>query len=182
MGILEKLVHVAAEQYGFVATWQAKEIGIPSQRLNQLAERGKLDRISHGIYYVNAIPLSEHRELAEAVLWSKNGALTGVSVLALLGLCDVNPRKIHVASPVPVRRKIPGSYQLHFMDLDEANTDNFKNIRTTTLQVCFELAIENGTQSRLIKQGLKKAEAMGLIGEVSNVKLLAKLHDRDGGI
>jgi predicted transcriptional regulator of viral defense system len=177
--IMDELISIAADQHGLVATWQASEVGIHSQRLNQLASRGRLERITQGIYRVSSLPIDEYSALVEAVLWSKDGAITGESALLLWDLCDVNPRKIHLAVASKPKREIPKNYSLHQIRLTPQDFDQIHNVATTSLPIAFRIAIAGGTPGNLIKQGVDKAEAMELFGDVTATKIKAQLYERD---
>jgi len=178
--ILEKLTEIASGQHGIVSTRQARAEGIAAVELPKLAARGKLVQVFRGVYSVPVISRTMYSEFVEAALWSNGGAVTGESLLLILDLCDVNPRKIHIAVNRPLRRKIPDSYVLHKMKPQELEFDEFNGVRSTTVEIAFKVAIENGTQSRLIRQGLDKAKALGHVGDVSHIRLMSKLYDRDG--
>ena len=93
------LVHeIALDNHGYVTTRAAVEAGVPAVELPKLAARGGMENVAYGLYRVSTVPCSEIDQFAEALLRAGEGAyLYGESVLALLGLADVNPRRITVA-------------------------------------------------------------------------------------
>jgi predicted transcriptional regulator of viral defense system len=104
---------LALDRYGYVTTRQASEAGVPAVELPKLAARGGLEGIAYGLYRVPDVPATPFDQFAEALLRAGEGAyLHGESVLALLGLADVNPRQIRVAVPRRARPKLPAFIEL----------------------------------------------------------------------
>lgn len=108
------VVHeIAADNYGYVTTRDAEDAGVPKVELVKLATRNRFAHIAYGLYRDETIPRTSLDEYAEAVLRAGEGAfLRGETVLALLGLADVNPRIITVATPKRTRRRVPAHIAL----------------------------------------------------------------------
>jgi predicted transcriptional regulator of viral defense system len=99
----------ALDQYGYVSTADAAELGVPSVELRKLAARGGLARRGFGLYRFEDIPLSGRDQFMEAVLLVGPGAfLIDESVLDLHNLGLVNPNSIHVGTHARVRRRMNG--------------------------------------------------------------------------
>lgn len=104
----EQLYDVAVGKYGYVTAADAHRLDIPVVELGKLAHRGKLDRISYGVYRFPKFPRTERDEYMEAVLWvGEDAVLSHDAVLALHDLAFVNPRKIRVTTPRRVRKTHP---------------------------------------------------------------------------
>lgn len=104
---------LALDRYGYVTTRDAVTAGVPSVELPKLAARGGLESVAYGLYRVPDVPVTALDQFAEALLRAGDGAyLHGESVLALLGLADVNPRRIKVAIPRRARSKLPSFIEL----------------------------------------------------------------------
>ena len=104
---------IALDHYGYVTTKEAAEAGVPAIELPKLAARGGLENVAYGVYRVPDIPPTAYDQFAEALLRAGEGAyLHGESVLALLGLADVNPRQIKVAVRRRARPKLPPFVEL----------------------------------------------------------------------
>ncbi|MCW4464257.1 hypothetical protein OK351_01870 [Glutamicibacter sp. MNS18] len=104
---------IALDQYGYVTTRNATEAGVPAVELPKLAARGGLENVAYGLYRVPDIPPTRYDQFAEALLRVGEGAhLHGESVLALLGLGDVNPRRIKVATSRRARSRLPEFVEL----------------------------------------------------------------------
>ncbi|MCA0295729.1 MAG: hypothetical protein LCH96_10580 [Actinobacteria bacterium] len=99
---------LALDRYGYVTTKDAVSAGVPTAELPKLAARGGLVNVAYGLYRVPDVPVTPFDQFAEAVLRAGEGAyLHGESVLAVLGLADVNPRRIKVAVPRRARPRLP---------------------------------------------------------------------------
>lgn len=114
---------IALDHYGYVATRDAVEAGVPAVELPKLAARGGLENVAYGLYRVPDVLPTPYDQFAEALLRVGEGAyLHGESVLALFGLADVNPRQIKVAVRRRARPKLPA-----FVELTQVRGD----VRTT---------------------------------------------------
>jgi predicted transcriptional regulator of viral defense system len=104
----ERIYEFAADNYGLITSAQAKSIGIPNIELVKLAQRGRLERIGHGLYRIRHYTPTPLDQYAEAVMFvGPDAFIFGESVLAMLGLALVNPTVITVATPTTVRKKLP---------------------------------------------------------------------------
>lgn len=104
---------IALDHFGYVTTREAADAGVPPGELPKLAARGGLENIAYGLYRVTDIPPSPFDEYAEALLRVGDGAyLHGESVLALLSLAEVNPRRIRVATTRRARPQLPAYINL----------------------------------------------------------------------
>lgn len=104
---------IALDHHGYVTTRAAAEAGIPPGELPKLAARGGLRNVAYGLYRVVDIPSTSHDQYAEALLRvGEDAYLHGESVLALLGLADVNPRCVKVAVPRRARPRLPAYIEL----------------------------------------------------------------------
>lgn len=107
------LREIAFDNYGYVTTTEAVRAGVPAVELPKLAARGGLENVGYGIYRMTATPPTDNDQFAEATLRAGDDAyLRGETVLALLGLADVNPQKINVATVRRVRRTMPAYVKL----------------------------------------------------------------------
>ena len=124
----------ALEQYGFITTRDAEDIGVPDWAVRQIAARGGLTRRGHGVYRFDDVPATDRDEFMEAVLEVGEGAhLVGDAVLALHHLADVNPRRIRVGTPRRARAAVPQTVEI--VPRKEAPEDltTYEGIPTTTV-------------------------------------------------
>ncbi len=109
MSTYDKIYEIAADQYGLITTDEAKDLGIPNIELTKLAHRGKLKRLGYGIYRISRYIPTALDIYAEAVkMVGTDACLYGESVLALHNLIPTNPSRIYVASPLRIRKRLPG--------------------------------------------------------------------------
>lgn len=95
----------AIENHGLITTEQAKDLKIRQGRLADLAHRGRLSHLGHGVYQLVQYLPTGNDAYAQAVALVGHGAyLFGESVVALLGLTSTNPDRIYVAAHGRVRR------------------------------------------------------------------------------
>ena len=124
---------IALDHYGYVATGEAAEAGVPPAELPKLAARGGLTNVAYGLYRVPDVPPTRYDQFAEALLRVGEGAyIHGESVLALFGLADVNPRQINVAVRRRARSKLPAFIKLTQV-ADDAPTTLYEGLASQTV-------------------------------------------------
>jgi predicted transcriptional regulator of viral defense system len=172
---IQKLLwETAVDQYGYVTTQDAHALGISVVELAKLAHRGQLTRVAHGAYRFDRLPPTDRDEYALAVLWTgvQGAALAHDTALAVYGLCDINPRKIHVVVPVKnrIRRTGGSKYVIHHEDLIEDQLGWWAGIRTVMPAVAIAQGIRSGVPAQLIDQAIKTAEARGFIRKADRIR------------
>jgi predicted transcriptional regulator of viral defense system len=167
--IYDEVFELGANNYGFVTQDQARELGIPAQRLVVLQSRGLLDRRRHGLYRVTALPVTALDGYMEATLWpvSLHGVLSNETALELHGLSDVNPAKIHVTVPrrYRTRRSVPPQYVLHHYDLDSVDITSHEGIPIVTAARAIRDAHASHLGPALIRQAIDDGERLGKLTE-----------------
>lgn len=131
---------VAEDQAGYFTAAQAREAGLHQVRLVQLAGQGDIERVSRGVYRFTRFPVSPLGHYMEASLWPQVrrpdvvGVISHQSALAIHGLSDVNPAKIHVTLPstIRLRREVPRVLAIHYADLDAADVERVQGVPVTT--------------------------------------------------
>jgi len=137
---LASLLDLASEHDGLVTTHLAAEAGITRRALAGMVERGRLERISRGVYrvaHLNPGPLSSYRE---AILWAKShsgppAALSHETALAIFGLTDANPSKIHLTTPqeARLRRARPQRIVIHQARLEKKDVVEHEGLPVTSV-------------------------------------------------
>ena len=108
MSYYDDIYEYAVESNYLITTDEAAELGIPRVELAKLAQRGRLEHLSHGLYRLARYVPSDSDPYAIAVKATGPGAyLIGESVIALLQLAPTNPEYICVATPMRMRRSLP---------------------------------------------------------------------------
>ncbi len=173
-----KLHEHALENYGFITTRDAAELGVPPVEVRKLTARGGLTHVARGLYRFDDIPYTGREEFMEAVLRAGDGAfLTGESVLALHDLAQVNPRVITVGSPRHVRADLPPTVEAHERTINPGDLTIYEGIPSTTiaralldcrrtvmharLEAAIERAAERGLLRRSEQARVRKAIGAG---------------------
>lgn len=153
---------IALDHYGYVTTQDAVEAGVPAVELPKLAARGRLENVAYGIYRVPDIPPTRFDQYAEALLRAGDGAfLHGESVLALFGLADVNPRRIHVAVRRRTRAKLP-SYMAVSQVREDVATTSYEGLESQTVADAL-LESRGRIERERLFDAAKQARAEGLL-------------------
>jgi predicted transcriptional regulator of viral defense system len=124
----------ALDQYGYVTTRDADEIGVPPGELRKLSSRGGLEHVGYGLYRFEDIPRTGRDQFMEAVLRvGPDAYLESDAVLALHDLALANPRQIHVATPRRDRRKHPDFLKVERRSLPADERTLYEGIPATTI-------------------------------------------------
>ena len=115
---------LALDQHGVFTTAQARSLGVHPKTLWAMANRGRIKRLSFGVYQDLGAPVTPWTQYMSAVLWPQRvtGVLSHQTALSLMELSDVNPARIHLTLPVGYRvrrRQVPGVLVLHWADLPD---------------------------------------------------------------
>lgn len=180
---LERLREIALDQHGFVTSAQAVESGIPKVELPKLASRGRIERVSRGIYRVPQVASSGHENLALAVLWTgaDEACLSHETALAAWAVSDINPDAIHVTIGRARRLRRTGGerYVIHLQDLQPSQQTWWQGIAITTLPTTIADCIEAGVATYLVRQALDRGDRAGLLTQADSARLGAILTQRD---
>ncbi|GAA0430049.1 type IV toxin-antitoxin system AbiEi family antitoxin domain-containing protein [Leifsonia naganoensis] len=173
---------VATEQYGFVTTRGARNLGVPPVELAKLANRNQLRHVTHGVYRFDQLPETDKDEYMLAVLWTgaDDAVLSHETVLSAYELCDVNPDQIHITIPKAKRIRRDGGegYVIHHTDLVEADKGWWEGIPSVRPGTAIEQCIAYGTPTYLLADAIKNARRRGTISEFEAAKLRRNLKQR----
>lgn len=158
----DMLREIAYDNHGYVTTADAVDVGVPPVELPKLAARGGLEHVGYGLYRMTDIPPTDDDQFAEATLRAGDDAyLRGEAVLALLGLADVNPKKITVGTVRRVRRAMPA-----YVNLTQApagtKVTRYRGIRAQQLSEALLECLGRVPGTRL-RDAAVKARAEGLL-------------------
>lgn len=107
----------AVEQHGYVTTRDAVVLGVKPRRLDVMADRGVIERVSRGVFRFPDVPAGPLDQYVAAVLWplEVRGILSHATALDLHALCDINPNRIDVTVRPAFRttRTPPSVMRLH---------------------------------------------------------------------
>src|SRR5947207_5779312 len=108
------LYALAEGQAGYFTAAQAREAGLHQVRLAQLHKSGDIERVTRGVYRLTRYPVSPLGQYMEAALWPQvrrpgaRGVISHESALAVYGLSDTSPAKVHVTLPTDFRTRQAG--------------------------------------------------------------------------
>jgi len=173
------------DQHGFVTLAQALAEGVPQPQVAQMAARGRLERVAHGVYRVPQVPATRYDNWALAVLWTgaPEACLSHETALAAWEISDINPNEIHVCVGRNRRLRRSGGegYVIHRHDLRPQQCTWFEQIPITTVPATIDMCIEWGVPTYLVKQALERAGKTSLLLKDEKERLAWKLEDRDNG-
>jgi predicted transcriptional regulator of viral defense system len=170
------LWEVAVDQYGYVTSANARALGVPVVELGKLSARGRLERVSQGLYRFSEWPVSANDSLMEAVLWTRDprAALSHDTALEVYEVSDINPDKIHVTIP-PREKKLrridtPPTLVVHYEDLDNSQVGWWEGIPTVTVGTAIDQCIASGVRPDLVSQAIAAARSEGRIDEATSAR------------
>lgn len=169
-----RLYERALDQYGYVTTRDAVEIGVPPGELRKLSERGGLEHVGYGLYRFEDIPRTSRDQFMEAVLLvGRDAYLQGDAVLALHNLALANPRQIRVATPRRNRRKHPDFMTVERRSLSADELTHYEGIPATTIARALLDCRGVIMEERLI-EAAKEAARTGLLRRRDDYRAVSK--------
>ncbi len=168
----QQLRELADENYGYITTGEAAELGVPAVELRKLALRGGLTQVRRGLYRFTDARRTRFDAYAEAVARTGQDAyLMGDAVLGLLGLAMVEPRRIKVATPHRTRIKDPGFVDVIHRTLPPEAITTYEGIRATTVAQSI-LDSRGAVMTERLLDALSEALRAGLVeaGESAKVR------------
>lgn len=163
----DRLYSIAAPQEGLFTTRQAAEAGYSSQLLPHYIHTGHVTRVRRGVYRLVHFPAGEHEPLVVAWLWSdQEGVASHSTALALYGLSDVLPARIHLTVPLEWRRhryRTPDDLTLHHADLPPADRTWFQAVPITTVPRTLADCARDDLSPDLLRQAARQALHRGLV-------------------
>lgn len=169
-----KIYDLAADNYGLITNDQAHGIGISTRNLNDLARRGRLNRLGFGVYQLSHYIPTEYDPYAQAVALAGPGAfLYGESVLALLNLTPTNPTRMYIGTPNRMRRKLNKGYHVRQFFTD-AKIKPIEGIAAQCIPDAILTARTTIRTDRLI-DSVQEAYRRGMIDESTQKVLIKEL-------
>jgi predicted transcriptional regulator of viral defense system len=165
----------ALDQYGYVTSRDAEEIGVPAVELRKVAQRGGLDHVAYGLYRFEDIPRTSKDQFMEAVLRVGTGAyLTRDSVLALHELALVNPRRIRVGTPKRVRPHLPEFVEVVRERLEPRELTIYEGIASATVARAL-LDCRGLVMGERLTEATREAARLGFLRKGEAARILAEL-------
>ncbi|HET7464121.1 MAG TPA: type IV toxin-antitoxin system AbiEi family antitoxin domain-containing protein [Longimicrobium sp.] len=176
------LQELAADQYGYFTTTQAREWGVTTPALVMMAKRNTVERVSHGVYRLVDYPVSPLGSYVESTLWPHGiqAVLSHETVLVLHEVSDVSPAAVHITVPRRFRthRAVPRRIVLHHADLELADVEMFEGIPATTLERAIRDCAATHLGPELVRQAIDDGQAKGLLTPAAASRLRTTLFSR----
>jgi len=165
----------ALDQYGYITTRDAGDLGVPTVEVRKIAERGGLDHVAHGVYRFDDVPRTGRDEFMEAVLRvGPDAFLIDDAVLALHDLGLVNPRRIRVGTPTRVRLRLPASIEVVRRRLAPRELTAYEGIPSATVARAL-LDCRGLVMDERLADAVREAARRGLLPRRDADRVLAEL-------
>ena len=165
----DRLFETASAQEGYFTTAQADEVGYSPQLLAKYLQNGRVVRARRGIYRLVHFPPGEHEDLVTVWLWSdREGVFSHETALALHGLSDVLPARIHLTLPAgwtKRRFRVPEGVVLHHGDISRAERVWVGSVPVTSPRRTLLDASGASVSPDVIVHATRQALARGLIAK-----------------
>jgi predicted transcriptional regulator of viral defense system len=186
---LDELLPLAKQNDGLVTARQAGTLGIAASVLARVTQRGRLERVARGvdrIPYFFSHRLSPYRE---AVLWARASrgpehvALSHETALAVYGISDVNPSRVHLAVPrgARLRQRQPTWIVIHPCDLPPANMTTREGLPVTTVAKSVMDVMEATGTLGVARQAIRNARKEGYMSAAEMNRLTRQLNQHPRG-
>ena len=161
---LRRALHaVAFQQAGYFTASQALEVGYSYQAQKYHVDAGNWLRIDRGIFRLPEWPSDPEDTFVRWTLWSDGrGVISHDSALAVHGLSDVDPIKVHLTVP-PGFGASDELAQLHMADLDQDEREQRRGWAVTTpLRTLADVAATDTSQEQ-VDRAVADALRLGLV-------------------
>lgn len=171
----QELWETAVNNFGYVTTQDAIDLGVPPKELSKLAEHGGLDHVTYGLYRFRQFPQTNFDQYAEAVLRVGTGAyLTGDTVLIFHNLIPLAPKRLRVGVRRRVRAKIPDWIDVRQESVSESDITAYEGIPAKKVARAIVECMHTMMGTRLI-EATKAAQTQGLITSREAIEILNEL-------
>ncbi|MCC6540360.1 MAG: type IV toxin-antitoxin system AbiEi family antitoxin domain-containing protein [Bryobacterales bacterium] len=168
---LDELVALAEEHDGLFTAEQARQSGFTDSVIARLTQRGRLERMSRGVYRIPYVPINRLSQYREAVLWARSHrgpadvALSHETALVIYGISDASPGVIHLTVPRAARlRRAPmKSVALHRDELAASDVTVIEGLPVTSVSRTVADLLDAGGRTDLIRQAIAEARREGYI-------------------
>jgi predicted transcriptional regulator of viral defense system len=164
-----ELAEVAADQHGYFGLDDSRAVGYADNTIAQMARRGRIDRVSQGVYRIPFLPGGRMGPYMAAVMWPAGvrGVISGETALDLWEVGDVNPTHIHITAPHAHRpqRELPAAYALHRVDLEPADVTEIEGVPVVTLERAIRECAAAHLAADLLEQAIRHGRERGLLSD-----------------
>lgn len=166
---------LAAAHGGYFSVREAEKLGLSTRDLSYHRQAGRIAAAFRGVYRLTHFPPGEHEELV--VVWlatDQEAVFSHETALALHGLSDVLPNRIHVSlAPSWRRRLLPDGVERHYIKATITQRGWVGDVPVTTPSRTLHDCNAAHVSPELVLQAIKQARSRGLI-DVEEANELAK--------
>ena len=181
---MDELYALAEERDGLLTSKEARALGIQDSVLVRLAQRGRLERMSRGVYRIAHYPADKFAQYREAVLWAQasqgpeNVVLSHETALLLYGISDVNPARVHLTVPMSarLRREHPKWIITHRADLTRHEISQHEGMPVTTVERSVLDVLSTTHRPDIARQYITDALRKGLLNATQASHLRKLVH------
>jgi predicted transcriptional regulator of viral defense system len=168
---MDELYALAEERDGLLTSKEARALGIQDSVLIRLAQRGRLERMTRGVYRIAHYPADRLAQYREAVLWAQASqgperiALSHETALLLYGISDVNPSRVHLTVPksARLRREHPEWIVIHRDDLTPREISQHEGMSVTTVGRSVMDVLSTTHKTNIARQAITDALRKGML-------------------
>jgi len=168
---MDQLFALAEEHDGLLTSREARAAGIQDSVLVRLAQRGRLERMTRGVYRIAHYPADRLAQYREAVLWAKASqgpeciALSHETALVLYGISDANPSRVSLTVPTSarLRRKRPEWVAIHRANLSPQDIGEYEGLPVTTVSRSVMDVLLATHRTDVARQSIRDAVREGLL-------------------
>jgi predicted transcriptional regulator of viral defense system len=169
---MDELYALAEEHDGLLTSKEARALGIRDSVLVRLAQRGRLERMTRGVYRIAHYPADRFAQYREAVLWAQANhhgperiALSHETALLLYGISDVNPARVNLTVPksARLRRKHPEWIMIHRADLTAEEVSQHEGMPVTIVERSIMDVLSTTRRADVARQAITDALREGLL-------------------
>lgn len=182
----ERLFEVADRQAGYFTAGQALEAGYGYPLQHYHRERGHWVPAGHGLFRLRRYPEGENEQLTRLWLWSRNregepqAVASHETALALWGLSDLMPARVHLSVPKGFRKRPPAGVVLHKADLAEGVVEERDGMPVTTpLRTLLDVASDRRVSPEHLESAAREAVERGLVRRRKLREALPLVEDED---
>ena len=181
---MDELYALAEEHGGLLLSREARALGIKDSVLVRLAQRGRLERMTRGVYRIAQYPADRLAQYREAILWARASqgpeqvALSHDTALLVYGISDVNPSRVHLTVPVSarLRRERPRWIAVHRANVAQEEIHIHEGLPVTTVERSILDTLAANQRPELALHAIADALREGLLNAAQASKLRKRVN------
>src|ERR1039457_3295171 len=171
---MDELYALAEERDGPLTSKEARARGIQDSVLIRLAQRGRLERMTRGVYRIAHFPADRLAQYREAVLCAQASqgpervALSHETALLLYGISDVNPARVNITVPMSarLRRGHPEWIVIRGADLTPQEISQHEGMPVTSVERSVMDVLSTTHRADIAQKAIADALREGLLNAV----------------